>query len=229
MDSNHVVIFTGAGISAESGISTFRDSGGLWDNYPIEQVASLNGWHQNPELVLEFYNKRRDNTSEAKPNAAHFAIAELEKKFKVTVITQNVDDLHERAGSSHVMHLHGELTKARSTIDDSLIYDIGHRSIQLGEKCELNSQLRPHIVWFGEVPFFLDEAKQALKQAAYVLVVGTSLQVEPAAGLLRKAHFNAQKVLITLDIDTVPKGFRLQRGKASELVPLLCQQWLTKP
>lgn len=228
MNSHKVLVFTGAGVSAESGISTFRDSGGLWDNYPVELVASPSGWRNNPKLVLEFYNRRRANAAQAQPNPAHIAIAELEKKFDVTVVTQNVDDLHERAGSSKVLHLHGELSKARSCLDENLTYSIGNKPIQLGDKCELDSQLRPHIVWFGEIPFFLDEAKNAFKDAAYVLVVGTSLQVEPAASLVNNAPFKAKKIMVTLEIEHSPKGFELQRGKAGQLVPLICRQWLTR-
>ncbi|PUA28657.1 MAG: NAD-dependent deacylase [Cellvibrio sp. 79] len=222
-----IVVFSGAGISAESGLKTFRDSNGLWENYPVEVVASINGWRNNPELVLDFYNQRRLDAANATPNKAHLAIAELEKKFDVVVITQNVDDLHERAGSSNVIHLHGNLTQARSSIDPGLIYDIGSAAIHIGQTCGLKSQLRPNIVFFGEIPYFLNEAKNHIIEAACVLAVGSSLVVEPAASLLKKARFHAAKTLVTLDVDKVPFGFKLQRGKATELVPYFCQRWLS--
>lgn len=221
-----VVIFSGAGISAESGLITFRDSNGLWENYPVEVVASLSGWRNNPKLVLDFYNQRRSDAAKAVPNKAHLAIAALEQTFEVVVITQNVDDLHERAGSSNVLHLHGSLNQARSSLDPNLSYDIGSNPIHMGQTCELKSQLRPHIVFFGEVPYFLDEAKKHIAEAACVLAVGSSLVVEPAASLLKKARFHASKILITLDVDKVPFGFKLVRGKATELVPYFCNRWL---
>ena len=221
-----IVIFSGAGISAESGLNTFRDSNGLWENYPVEVVASLNGWKSNPELVLDFYNQRRKDAANASPNKAHLAIAALEKTFEAVIITQNVDDLHERAGSSNVLHLHGSLNQARSNVDPSLIYDIGSNPIHIGQSCELKSQLRPNIVFFGEIPYFLDEAKTHISDAACVLAVGSSLVVEPAASLLKKARFHAEKILITLDVDRVPFGFKLVRGKATELVPYYCNRWV---
>lgn len=223
--TNKIVVFTGAGISAESGIKTFRDSDGLWENVPVELVASPSGWHHDPALVLDFYNQRRNEIFAAQPNAAHLAIAELEKHFEVVIITQNIDNLHERAGSSQVIHVHGEITKAQSSLDSSITYDIGDSPILMGQKCELNSQLRPHIVWFGEMPLRLDEAKTHLRDAAYVLVVGTSLVVEPAASLLKKARYRAKKVIVTLQLDKIPFGYQLLRGKASSLVPSVCQDW----
>lgn len=221
-----IVVFTGAGISAESGLSTFRDTNGLWENYPVEIVASLNGWNKYPEMVLEFYNQRRLDAAKAEPNKAHLAIAELEQKFDVVVITQNVDDLHEKAGSSKVLHLHGQLNQARSSLDSNFVYNIGASEIRLGQYCTLGSQLRPNIVFFGEIPFHLDEAKQHLSEAACVLVVGSSLVVEPAASLLKRARFSACKILVTMSVDRVPFGFKLQRGKATELVPHYCNKWL---
>ncbi len=179
----NLVVLTGAGISAESGIKTFRDSDGLWEGYDVMKVATPMGWEENPELVLDFYNQRRRQLLESKPNFAHIALVELEEIFSVHVITQNVDDLHERAGSSNVLHLHGELLKARSTIDSNLVYS-WMDDIHLGMKCELGSQLRPHIVWFGEDVPKLQQAIQITQEAAVVLVVGTSLQVYPAAGLV---------------------------------------------
>ena len=151
MKKKHIVVLTGAGISAESGLKTFRDSDGLWENYRIEDVATPQAWEKDRNLVLQFYNERRKQINSAKPNAAHLALVELESKFDVSVVTQNIDDLHERAGSRHVLHLHGEILKSRSTIDPKLIYTIEGDSILEGDKCELGSQLRPHIVWFGEM------------------------------------------------------------------------------
>ncbi|WP_086934651.1 Sir2 family NAD-dependent protein deacetylase [Agarilytica rhodophyticola] len=225
INPNKVVVFSGAGISAESGLNTFRDANGLWENYPVELVATSKGWQQDPGLVLDFYNKLRQQSNHAQPNQAHYAIADLEKTFDVVVITQNIDDLHERAGSSVVIHLHGELNKARSSLDNDLIYNIEEKPIHLGQKCELNSQLRPHVVWFGETPLHMEKARKHFLDAAYVLVVGTSLVVEPAAGLLKKARYKAQKIIVTLDIDKIPYGYKLLRGRASSLVPAVCEQW----
>ncbi|HOH83559.1 MAG TPA: NAD-dependent deacylase [Bacteroidales bacterium] len=179
-----IVVLTGAGISAESGIKTFRDSDGLWEEHRIEDVATFDAWKKNRSLVLDFYNQRRRQLATVQPNAAHRALARLEEKFHVQIITQNVDNLHERAGSSNILHLHGELTKARSSLDESLIYDIGYNDIREGDKCSKGSQLRPHIVWFGEaVPNIMTAATLA-KHADILLVIGTSLVVYPAAGLL---------------------------------------------
>lgn len=225
---NKVVVFTGAGISAESGLKTFRDSDGLWEEYPVDLVATPSAWTSDPQLVLEFYNARRRDAANACPNEAHRAIADLESQFEVVVITQNIDNLHERAGSSHVIHLHGELTKAQSSVDASLLYEIDDKPIKIGDMCELNSQLRPHVVWFGEHPLYLDSARSHLIDAAYVLVVGTSLSVEPAASLLKKSRFHATKIITTLDINKVPFGFKLLRGKATNLVPAICNEWIKK-
>ena len=178
-----IVVLTGAGISAESGISTFRDTGGLWEGHDIMEVASPEGWAKNPQLVLDFYNKRRAQLQSVAPNPAHLALVELEVKYDVTVITQNVDDLHERAGSTDVIHLHGELLKARSTADANLVY-AWKKEIRLGDLCDMGSQLRPHIVWFGEVVPMLEWAAEATSQADRILIVGTSMQVYPAAGLV---------------------------------------------
>ncbi len=182
-----VAVLTGAGISAESGIKTFRDAGGLWENHDIMEVASIGGWHKNPALVLEFYNQRRRQLHEVTPNAAHHALVELESRFEVEVITQNVDDLHERAGSKQVLHLHGELFKARSTADERLVYE-WKKDIALGDTCERGSQLRPHIVWFGEAVPMIESAAIKVASADILIVIGTSLQVYPAAGLLDFAH-----------------------------------------
>jgi len=179
-----IVVFTGAGISAESGISTFRDSGGLWDKYDVKDVATPEAWAKNPNLVLDFYNQRRKQILEAKPNAAHTALVELEKKFHVQIITQNVDDLHERAGSKNILHLHGEIRKSRSTFNPELVYDIKGWEIKAGDKCEKGSQLRPHIVWFGEMVPEMDRAQDLSADADVFIIVGTSLNVYPAAGLV---------------------------------------------
>lgn len=178
-----IVVLTGAGISAESGIQTFRDAGGLWEGFDVMQVASMDGWRKDRELVLNFYNDRRRQLKTVKPNIAHHSLTELEKDFEVVVITQNVDDLHERAGSSKIIHLHGELKKVRSSLDERLIYD-WEDDCNVGDRCEKNAQLRPHIVWFGEMVPMLETAQQEIKNADIVIIVGTSMQVYPAAGLV---------------------------------------------
>jgi NAD-dependent deacetylase len=179
-----LVVLTGAGISAESGISTFRDNGGLWDNYRIEDVATPEAWAKNQELVLDFYSQRRKQAQSVKPTSAHFALAELEKEYEVTIITQNVDNLHEVAGSSKVVHLHGELFKSRSTKNPELVYQMTSWELKTGDLCELGSQLRPHIVWFGEEVPMMDVAVEIAEEADIFVVVGTSLAVYPAAGLV---------------------------------------------
>ena len=180
----NLVILSGAGMSQESGLKTFRDMGGLWEQYDLTEVASLEAWERDPELVLRFYNERRKQLFEARPNDGHTGIAELEQWFKVQIITQNVDDLHELAGSSSVLHLHGELRKARSTIDPSLIYTLDHWELKMGDTCELGSQLRPHIVWFGEAVTAISKAIPIIQKADLFVVIGTSLVVYPAAGLV---------------------------------------------
>lgn len=179
-----LVVLSGAGVSAESGISTFRDNNGLWDNYRIEDVATPEAWIRNQELVLDFYNQRRKQAADVKPNAAHYALAELEKHFDVTIVTQNVDNLHEIAGSTKVIHLHGELFKSRSTKDPRLVYQMTGWELKTGDLCELGSQLRPHIVWFGEEVPMMEVAVDVTEQADMFLVIGTSLAVYPAAGLV---------------------------------------------
>jgi NAD-dependent deacetylase len=186
-----LVVLTGAGVSAESGISTFRTNNGLWDNHRVEDVASIEGWYRNPQLVLDFYNERRLQLGTVKPNAAHYALAELENEWDVTVITQNVDNLHERAGSTRVIHLHGELTKVRpencyNDIDnysEESVFDIGYDVINPGDLAPNGAQLRPHIVWFGEAVPYINAAINHVMDADVLLIVGTSLQVYPAAGL----------------------------------------------
>jgi len=184
----HIVVLTGAGISAESGLSTFRDNGGLWEEHSIHDVATPEAFARNPELVLRFYNERRRQLQSAQPNQAHRLLADLESCYRVSIITQNVDDLHERGGSSQVLHLHGELTKARSSRYPELVYDIGYRDIVPGETCELGAPLRPHIVWFGEEVPLLEAAADIVRSADHLLIVGTSLQVYPAAGLVHEVN-----------------------------------------
>ncbi len=179
-----LVVLTGSGISAESGLKTFRDSGGLWENYDVMEVASLEGWEKNMNLVLQFYNERRAQLKDAQPNAAHIGLKELEKYFDVQIITQNVDNLHEKAGSNNILHLHGILTQARSTKDPNLIYDIGYDEIKPGDKCEKGYQLRPNIVWFGEPVPAIEEAALISSHADIFVVIGTSLVVYPAASLI---------------------------------------------
>ncbi len=182
----NIVVLTGAGISAESGINTFRDADGLWEGHDIMEVASPQGWKNDPELVLDFYNKRRSQLHTVTPNTAHLDLVTLEKQYKVTIITQNVDDLHERAGSTNVVHLHGELLKVRSQFDERIVLD-WTEDLNLGDRCERNSQLRPHIVWFGEAVPMLDTAITITEQADVLIIIGTSMQVYPAAGLVQYA------------------------------------------
>ncbi len=179
-----LVVLTGSGISAESGLKTFRDADGLWENYDVMQVASIEGWYNDPELVLRFYNERRAQLKDAKPNRGHAALVELEEFFDVHIITQNVDNLHEKAGSRNVLHLHGVLTKVRSTSDEDLVYEIGYKSISMGDCCEKGSQLRPDIVWFGEPVPAIAKAAAIVNQADIFAVIGSSLVVYPAAGLI---------------------------------------------
>jgi len=191
-----LVVFTGAGISAESGIKTFRDTDGLWEEYDINEVATPHGWEKNPELVLHFYNLRRQQVLNAQPNQAHFQLAELEKRYDVHIITQNIDNLHERAGSTKVLHLHGEIMKAQSTLDATLVYDLREKGILLGDKCKKGSQLRPHIVWFGEMVPNMEIAHDIASNADIFIVVGTSLNVYPAAGLVDFTPFKIPKYLV---------------------------------
>ncbi len=185
-----IAVLTGAGVSAESGIKTFRDSDGLWEGHDVMEVASPEGFALNPEVVLDFYNQRRRQLVTVQPNAAHLALVELEKRHNVTIITQNVDDLHERAGSTNVIHLHGELLKARSTFDEDLILD-WKTDLNMGDCCKHNHQLRPHIVWFGEMVPMIETAAEVVEKADVLIIVGTSMQVYPAAGLVQYAKMNA--------------------------------------
>lgn len=225
-----IVVLTGAGISAESGIATFRDANGLWEGHDVMAVASPQGWNKNKELVLEFYNERRKNGADAQPNAGHLALVELEKKFDVTIITQNVDDLHEKAGSSKVLHLHGELFKSRSTLDPKLIYPIVGTELNIGDKCEKGSQLRPDIVWFGEEVPMMFPAMDEAEEADIFIVVGTSLNVYPAASLLNYTQEACPKYIIDPIIPETKKykNLHLIPEKGSVGVPTLVNQLLNK-
>jgi len=210
----NLVVLTGAGISAESGISTFRDSGGLWEGYDVMEVASPEGWDADPKMVLEFYNQRRLAAREAEPNLAHKLLAQLEEFYNVVVITQNVDNLHEQGGSSHVIHLHGELSKSRSTARASLVYDIEGTELNWGDTCELGSQLRPNIVWFGEMVPLLDTAAEYARQADVFAVIGTSLVVYPAAGLIHYVPQDSPIYIIDPKMPTVsdsPNLFKIEK------------------
>ena len=211
-----IVVLTGAGVSAESGITTFRDSGGLWEQHDVMEVASIDGWHKNPQLVLRFYNDRRSQLGTVEPNAAHRILAELEKDDDVFIITQNVDNLHERAGSTRVLHLHGELTKARSSVNPGQIIDIGYSPIEWGEKASDGSQLRPHIVWFGEAVPMIEPAIDIVSTADVMVVIGTSLNVYPAAGLVGYVSRNVPVYLIDPnDISYQGKAVTIIREKAT--------------
>ena len=215
----NITVLTGAGVSAESGVSTFRDSDGLWENHKVEDVASIEGWYRNPSVVLDFYNARRAQLADVRPNAAHRAIAELENEYKVTVVTQNVDNLHERAGSTRVIHLHGELTKVRPEnccndrdgFSEETVFDIGTDSITIGDLAPNGAQLRPHIVWFGEAVPKIDQAIDAVEAADILLIVGTSLQVYPAAGLYRFAKAGTPIYIID------PKDVAVRDGRLTHI------------
>ncbi|OZG73294.1 NAD-dependent protein deacylase [Hahella sp. CCB-MM4] len=216
----HIVILSGSGISAESGLPTFRDVGGLWQQYSVYDLASPDGWQANPALVLDFYNARRQQACQAQPNLAHRALAALEQNFKVSVITQNIDDLHERAGSNSVLHLHGEINKARSTSNPDLIYPLEGRNIQMGDTCEEGSQLRPHVVWFGEMVPEMERAAEICRQADHFLIVGTSLQVYPAAALIHDVPPGVPVTVIDPSEDLSVSGAHIIRKTACEGVPI---------
>ena len=220
-----LVILTGAGMSSESGIKTFRDSGGLWEEYEVTDVATPEAWVRNRALVLRFYNERRRQLGACKPNEGHQGLARLEKYFDVQIITQNIDDLHERAGSTKVLHLHGELTKARSSVYPTLVYDIGYKDIQEGDKCDKGSQLRPHIVWFGEEVPMMDEAVNLTADADIFVVVGSSLNVYPAAGLIHYAPAKASLWLIDPKDAVIPvsRNVEVIQEVASKGVKLLTE------
>jgi NAD-dependent deacetylase len=224
--SSKIVVLSGSGLSAESGLPTFRDAAGLWNKYSWVELASPEGWAKQPEVVLAFYNERRAKAWRAEPNAAHRAIAALEARHEVVVVTQNVDALHERAGSTRVLHVHGELAHARGTGPSRHRIRIDDAPIELGQRCDEGTQLRPDIVWFGEETQHMDEAREHVAAADKVLVVGTSLTVYPAAGLVDAARGDAERVLVALEMDGIPRGFEYQRGKATALVPPLVERWL---
>lgn len=225
-----IVVLTGAGISAESGIKTFRDSDGLWENYRIEEVATYEAWENNPRLVMEFYNQRRKQLYEVEPNAAHFALVKLEQKYDVQIVTQNVDDLHERAGSTQVLHLHGELKKARSTTDPDLVYEVKGWELKFGDLCEKGSQLRPHIVWFGEAVPAIFTASQIASNADIVMVVGTSMKVYPAAGLIHYVPSQIPKYYIDPNANPISHVHNLIviNEKAGIALPELVEELLNK-
>ena len=210
-----LVIFSGAGISAESGLSTFRDNGGLWDQYPIEEVATYDAWLKNPKKVTEFYNLRRKNCIEAKPNDAHINIASLEKYFNVTIVTQNIDDLHERAGSTKIIHLHGEIMKSRST-GTNKTYPINHATMNENDMCPDGYQLRPHVVWFGESVPKMDDAFNVVSIADIFVIIGTSLQVYPAAGLIHATKANCSRYIIDPNEISVPEDIIQIKKPGSE-------------
>lgn len=224
MRDRHVVVLSGAGISAESGLATFRGAGGLWEGVPVSQVATPEGWRNDVGRVLRFYNERRIAVRKAEPNAAHRALKELEEIFSVTIITQNIDDLHERAGSSKVIHLHGEILKARSSRDETMITDcLGN--IELGDRAADGSQLRPHVVWFGEAVPMMERAIEAAKSADFFIVVGTSLEVYPAASLIDYVPYESPKFIV----DPMPSGladesFHVVQSSASEGIPRVVSQ-----
>jgi len=210
-----MVVLSGAGMSAESGLKTFRDNGGLWENHAIEDVATPEAWGRNPALVQRFYNERRSALLEATPNPGHDLLAGLEREYDVRIVTQNVDDLHERAGSTSVLHIHGELMKARSTCDPDLVYPIIGWELKMGDLCEKGSQLRPHIVWFGEAVDLMPEAEEIVRNADILIVVGTSLQVYPAAGLSWYAPQRAHKFLVDPNPPSID-GFEVFCAGASD-------------
>ncbi|MFO8055212.1 MAG: NAD-dependent deacylase [Bacteroidales bacterium] len=220
-----VVILSGAGISAESGIKTFRDDDGMWKKYRFEEVASPQAWHKHPEVVLEFYNQRRKEVMEAEPNAAHYALVRLEDFFDVQIITQNVDDLHERAGNKNVMHLHGEIRKARSSANDALLYPVRGWQLNIGDKAEDGAQLRPHVVWFGEAVPMIQPAGEITREADIFVIIGTSLNVYPAAGLYQYAKSNIPKFYVDpaakpmLNMETLT----VMKEKATKAVPDLVE------
>jgi NAD-dependent deacetylase len=231
MKKKKIVVFSGAGMSAESGIKTFRDTGGLWEEYKIEDVATFEAWIKNQPLVLDFYNQRRKQVMNAQPNEAHFFVAELQKHFDVQVITQNIDDLHERAGSKKVLHLHGEIMKSRSSVRQDLVYELKHWEIKKGDVCEIGSQLRPHIVWFGEAVPEMDKASELAEKADIFITIGTSLNVYPAANLINVIEGHIPKFLLdpgdfnldyiknlTIIKATAVEGMKVLSKKLNELI-----------
>ncbi len=212
-----LTVLTGAGMSADSGLSTFRDSGGLWEGFDIEDVATPGAWKRNPEIVLKFYNDRRAGVQRAQPNAAHKALVKLESQYEVVVITQNIDDLHERAGSANILHLHGEITKAQSSSNPNQVTEIGYRDLQMGDKCSLGSQLRPHVVWFGEPVPMMEKAMQECVNASVFIVIGTSLAVYPAASLIHFVPDEAEKIIIDQNLPDV-NGINVKKVEKSATI-----------
>ena len=224
----HIVVFSGAGISAESGLKTFRGNDGLWENYKISEVATPEAWEKNPKLVLDFYNLRRKQVIEAKPNQSHLALVALENKYEVSIITQNIDDLHERAGSKNILHLHGELLKSRSVVDENEKYLIEGSELNFGEKCKTNHQLRPDVVWFGEAVPNMIKAIEICEKADILIIIGTSLNVYPAANIIDHVPASCKKYLIDPgDINTLGiKNLTVIKEKASIGIPILAQKLL---
>jgi NAD-dependent deacetylase len=224
MNLRHVVVLSGAGISAESGLATFRGAGGLWEGVPVARVATPEAWRADPAEVLRFYNQRRRAVQDAKPNAAHIAIAELEDIFDVTVITQNIDDLHERAGSSNVVHLHGEILKSRGVDDDETTYPC-HGELSLGDLSPHGSQLRPHVVWFGEAVPMMARAQRIARDADFFIVVGTSLEVYPAASLVDDVPYDAMKFVVDPNpVGLLCEGFHVVKASATAGIPGIASQ-----
>jgi len=221
-----LVVLSGAGMSAESGLRTFREMGGLWEEHDVYEVASPGGWQRDRSMVLRFYNERRKQLLETSPNQGHLDLVELEKTFQVSIVTQNVDDLHERAGSGRILHLHGELRKSRSTKDPNLVYDIDGWELKEGDLCELGSQLRPHVVWFGEAVPAIEEAAIEVGSADVFMIIGTSMNVYPAAGLINYVPEHAPIYII--DPNEVPVAghsrVKVIQKKAGEGVRLFMQE-----
>jgi NAD-dependent deacetylase len=218
MDKETIVVLSGAGTSAESGLGTFRDRGGLWDQYPIEEVATPEAWEKDPAKVTAFYNLRRKQCYEAEPNAGHKAIADLEEKYNVIVVTQNIDNLHERAGSTQVIHLHGEITKVKSSgpSQEKRYYEHKHWEVKMGDVCPEGFQLRPHVVWFGEAVPMLEKGAEAVKKAAIFIIVGTSLNVYPAASLIHYVQPGVKRILIDPSDVSVSAEYETYKMKATE-------------
>lgn len=217
-----IVVLSGAGVSAESGLKTFRDNNGLWEEYNVYDVATPEAWTKNPEMVTRFYNTRRKQLYESNPNLAHELIAKLEEKHTVQIITQNIDNFHERAGSTQVLHLHGELTKIRSSVDEKLLYDCPDWEVKIGDVCEKGSQLRPHVVWFGEAVPKMEEAEKLMQKADMLIIVGTSLNVYPAAGLAYQTKRDVPIVLIDpAEVNHQIKHVRHIRENASKGMELI--------
>ena len=225
-----MVVLTGSGISAESGIRTFREMGGLWEEYDVQEVASPRGWANDMDLVCRFYKERRKQMLAASPNPGHTALAELEQFFNVEIITQNIDDLHERAGSTNVLHLHGELMKSRSTGDPSLVYELDSWQLNVGDKCELGYQLRPHVVWFGEPVPLMDTATRIAHDADIFAIIGTSLAVYPAAGLIAYVRDNVPKFIVDPNDIPLPcyENIEFIKEVASVGVPMLKQKLIER-